>query len=593
MALQLYAPLPHDDSIRLLKFLPSYVPDLINASLEVYQLHSAPPYQAISYVWGDPGKTKEIICNGQPLKITVTLFNALQRVRRWSPNLLVWADAICISQQNSVERSHQVAMMGRIYERADTVLVHIPGTKQESSEVKALVEDIKHLIESSGGMKNMKHLSDDDPLLMDPRWKSMTLFKQKPWFYRAWVIQEVGMARDPRILLGDCEFSYRDWVLLESWALTYAPQLDPIWNLPMGTIHMAALDWFREDFPRKTNFIDLFSTTSSLECTDPRDHIYSLLAHPLSRLPGKNASIVNPDYTKPASDVYYDFSVQMLQLPEGLRLLSAVQHGENGPPIGYPSWVPFWYLVGHRTSEDFPFSTAFTMGVCHLHYYNASSGLGDSYHATTDEGALLLHGVLFDQLASVSQLKKEDFEISSKHSDTSGSEGILESIYSAVTDSSSLSPYGCNQNRRDAFSITLSAGFLSRTNGENMENLPFHQANFNAYWKARARARQSMHIEKDDAGDAMRFMVDLKEKAHHRSFFISRRGYVGLGPYFAQPGDLCVVFRGGFVPFIIRPGESDGKFRLIGECYVHGIMRGELASMVERESMAIEDIILH
>jgi hypothetical protein len=55
-----------------------------------------------------------------------------------------------------------------------------------------------------------------------------------------------------------------------------------------------------------------------------------------------------------------------------------------------------------------------------------------------------------------------------------------------VMDSSSPSPYGSNQNRRDAFLVTLNAGFLSRKNGENMENLPFHQANFNVYWKARA-----------------------------------------------------------------------------------------------------------
>jgi hypothetical protein len=84
MALQLYELLPHDDSIRLIRFLPTPV---MNISLEVHQLDSAPPYQAISYVWGDPGETKEIICNGQPLKITITLFNALQRVLERSPNL--------------------------------------------------------------------------------------------------------------------------------------------------------------------------------------------------------------------------------------------------------------------------------------------------------------------------------------------------------------------------------------------------------------------------------------------------------------------------------------------------------------------------
>lgn len=59
---------------------------------------------------------------------------------------------------------------------------------------------------------------------------------------------------------------------------------------------------------------------------------------------------------------------------------------------------------------------------------------------------------------------------------------------------------------------------------------------------------------------------------------------------YAKPGNLNVVFRGGFMRFVIRRGESDGKFRLVGECYVYGIMRGELASMVERESLTIEDI---
>jgi len=220
MVLQLYEPLPEDDSIRLIKYLPTDAPDLINVSLEVDQLNSVPLYQAISYVWGEPGETKEIICNGRPKTITVTLFNALQRVRERSPNSLVWADAICINQQDDVERSHQVEMMGRIYEQACTVLVHIPSTQPGPSEVKTLVGDIKDLIKSSGGLENMKLLSADDPLLMDPRWESVTLFKQMSWFYRAWVVQEVGMARNPRVLYGDCEFSYRDWVLLERWAVT-------------------------------------------------------------------------------------------------------------------------------------------------------------------------------------------------------------------------------------------------------------------------------------------------------------------------------------------------------------------------------------
>jgi hypothetical protein len=47
------------------------------------------------------------------------------------------------------------------------------------------------------------------------------------------------------------------------------------------------------------------------------------------------------------------------------------------------------------------------------------------------------------------------------------------------------------------------------------------------------------------------------------------------------------------MPFVIRRSDSNEKFRLIRECYVHRIMRGELASMVERESLAIKDIVLY
>jgi hypothetical protein len=69
-------------------------------------------------------------------------------------------------------------MMGRIYEQACTVLVHIPSTQPRSLEVKALVGDIKDLIKSSGGLENIKLLSTNDLLLMDPRWELVTLFRQ-------------------------------------------------------------------------------------------------------------------------------------------------------------------------------------------------------------------------------------------------------------------------------------------------------------------------------------------------------------------------------------------------------------------------------
>jgi hypothetical protein len=255
----------------------------------------------------------------------------------------------------------------------------------------------------------------------------------------------------------------------------------------------------------------------------------------------------------------------------------------------YPSWVPFWNMSGHRAWQQ----NIITLGTCHLHYYNVSSGLGDSYHVVTADRALKLRGAVLDQLASVYQLNTKDIELTSVQNMACSNNCTLDSIYSMVMDSNMPSSYGSNQDRRDAFSITLNAGFLDRVDGENIENLPFHRENFNTYWKARARMRQSTDEDVDDAGDASRFLADVIEWAPYHTFFITRRGYVGLGSYFAKPGDICVVVQGGPVPLIIRRSELDSKLRLVGECYTHGIMRGELASMVKEDWMKLEEIVLH
>ncbi len=48
---------------------------------------------------------------------------------------------------------------------------------------------------------------------------------------------------------------------------------------------------------------------------------------------------------------------------------------------------------------------------------------------------------------------------------------------------------------------------------------------------------------------------------------------LGLGPAILRKGDLCCVLFGAQVPFILRSvGEN---YQLVGETYVHGIMKGE------------------
>ncbi|ORY15938.1 heterokaryon incompatibility, partial [Clohesyomyces aquaticus] len=90
-------------------------------------LTGIPKYDALSYVWGrpDPLSPKTLEVNGGVLKITTNLHAALTAVMKGSANLTIWVDAVCINQEDLLERNQQVAMMSQIYKSATTVRIYL------------------------------------------------------------------------------------------------------------------------------------------------------------------------------------------------------------------------------------------------------------------------------------------------------------------------------------------------------------------------------------------------------------------------------------------------------------------------------------
>jgi hypothetical protein len=56
------------------------------------------------------------VVDGLPTLITTNLESALRRLRLVQDPRIIWADALCINQQDVDERSTRVALIGRIYE---------------------------------------------------------------------------------------------------------------------------------------------------------------------------------------------------------------------------------------------------------------------------------------------------------------------------------------------------------------------------------------------------------------------------------------------------------------------------------------------
>jgi hypothetical protein len=353
-----------------------------------------------------------------------------------------------------------------------------------------------------------------------------------------------------------------------------------MWKLSPPGSHLSALDWYCKDrtespaYPADS-FIDMFNVASWHLCKDPRDHIYSLLYHPLAPRQDKGL-LIQPDYSTPEEDVYYEFACKIVRQPEGLRMLGTIDNGDDDLPINLPSWVPKWKDPAN------PRTTCMAVGVCPRHPYNASDGLGPGPVKINEDRTLSLHGIFFDRIHSVYTIKtpKKDFCPNLARE--------FESMYSEIA--LWESPYGSNVGRLDAFSMTLTVGFLSRQEGVELEQVKVHRANFDAFWKA--GTNRTLYPDNNLVGSAEGFLADLLETFPNGSIFITEKGYIGYGSVFTRQGDHCIIFQGGFAPFIVRTHEDTGTFKLVSESYVHGMMRGEVAPMVHAKEFDIKEVVL-
>ncbi|KAH8793760.1 heterokaryon incompatibility protein-domain-containing protein [Hyaloscypha sp. PMI_1271] len=57
--------------------------------------------------------------------------------------------------------------------------------------------------------------------------------------------------------------------------------------------------------------------------------------------------------------------------------------------------------------------------------------------------------------------------------------------------------------------------------------------------------------------------------------FMTSGGLLGIGPRHLKVGDHIFVFLGGEVPHLLRKTEAETEYAFVGECHVHGLMKGE------------------
>ncbi len=271
-------------------------------------------FWALSYVWGDASIRKEINVNGHTVSITSNLFSALRRIQDGleSPNqseVLLWADAICINQQDLSERSEQVQLMRSIYQQASLTVAWLGlGTKNEllgmvalsilSSQIEAAKENGD--ADDVSWLEDLPDLSrrDYDPQEVPDSstgnylWDGIEELLKNSYWKRTWTLQEVVLSENLVLMCGSLAISEIDLILFLDWiqAIHARPPSRPegvdfwlwIWISTAGFLSNKDVNIsmrLRKHSIQGLKFLHKHAVlfTRKLQATDPRDKVYGVL----------------------------------------------------------------------------------------------------------------------------------------------------------------------------------------------------------------------------------------------------------------------------------------------------------------------------
>ncbi|OIW25713.1 HET-domain-containing protein [Coniochaeta ligniaria NRRL 30616] len=655
----MYQPLPNNTSIRLLRILSEPGEDPL-CSLETFDIDDEIVYDCLSYTWGDPldhqlsspsstpladlppGQAVTLDC-GYKIDVTPNLFDALQHLcsNGYSTMAIdtnsgrtknyLWIDALCIDQSSTDEKNIQVSMMGRIYEKAQTVIIWLgPGDEHLAGAAKVICR-----LSSFSPKQARRRFQDiDDPELLETvgisqqQWVDYAAFLQRRWFGRIWVVQESFFSGDKEVWCGDRILPWSK--LMTAAQLLDETHLDTV--LKAYILNMLEKPKFKGSirtklFDNRLNNQQIFGKLSKMSAkslnlgqllyfsrcfnsTDPRDHIFAVLGMwDASQICRGTSFQIKPDYDSPVADIYVHATYMAIYEARDLGMLGLVEDSTFRDDPELPSWVPD-YRKGHRM---LPLTNQVRSGT-RSNRWKASDGLIWNRPSTSMWSRTLpVEGLLVDVVD----------DIGPTYAEIDG-EFLLKDLLSLVA----RYPYA----RYPSQCVSPSEAFWRTIIQDTFREQPAdNDAARNAFVAAAVGKMRDLEAEIAAVGEAMgggafapyrvemeQFMllreqtlrilarleteapfdgvIDALTKAQRQSestrdredfeesfriayygrrMFRTRKGYFGITAQSLHQGDCVWVLAGADTPFVLSRLQ-DENWRVVGEAYVFGIMNGEV-----------------
>lgn len=559
-SLFIYDELPHGHC-RILEITAGNPEDDLYGRLCSVPLAEVGMYIALSYTWGPP-QFNESLFLPQRKAITKTLASALVRLRSRIRTVGVWADAVCINQEDLDEKNVQIPLMQQIYENATVVVIDLGDEDAESELLGSLFlrcPDFDNRtglgkIKADPSMLN-KAQALDMPDISSKTGSALEHLLERPWFRRCWIFQEAVVAKRLEVACGGWKVGWGSFKFaLMMVGVTSSPDAD-LARIDAGRANarVSLINRMRSDIIRGTplNLPALMFHNRNSEATESADYMYGILG--LSGLHREHQLRV--DYEEPYLDTFLRYSRFLVDKGLGLKLLYLIEPSLQNPKL--PSWVPDFSLKGvennHYKAELFDRTGSL---------FNTATSQEPYIQLDSDGRSIKLSGAVFgsierighDLIAAQQILQKRDthvfLSVFPQLNQTIASFGALQGVQDppAIASQSTLDASNVIGSGKQAETSQKSGHVLMSTSLSN------------------ALVTESQPQEASDIPEDIRSIV--------QSMLICKvSGLTGEVPAGTEKGDVIVLVFGSQIPFVFRP--VDEGWRLIGSAYIDGIMQGE------------------
>ena len=609
-----------------------------------------PKYEALSYCWGKDHNTKVIDLVGGPLiSVTPNLELALWHLRLSYRVRTLWIDAICINQKNARERDSQIEIMSRIYRDAKRVVVWLGEASDTTEQAVLLLVKLSDAIEIFGENSQSRSVWDWPELKeflgvkvgvleyhRSGPVKALNDFMRLPWFGRLWIVQEVTSAKHIRIRCGKFHIPWRKLYA----GLRFAAKCNIALN-PHDT--PAYISWspfiLRLETKGNIGLLYLLQEYRYALCTYPNDKIFALLGlsqlthlSSLRLLQEEYSSInISPDSDMPVEELYKLLAYKLIKANGNLDILSVLglYPTETTSPsrteTALPSWVPDW-----RPS----------IAVLPLLDYTRSGRAPKLYDASRESTAspeltgntLVLNGFVYDTIIYISNeyelLRDDVLELGDSSPTLRGFRNIwifmgpfftwffsfcrlwAQYDYIALRNGT-----GTRQELLDTYWQTIVCASKSEisTNpeifGQNMNDQKYVEL-IKKWFRGRFFTRTAFRLGLSSPSlhifpfcilldFALMALLSLScslgtiyqpppfVKIPGRKLARTQKSHLALVVAGAREGDSIGIFQGGKTPLIIRATGS-GTWHILGDAYVHGIMKGEVWDELKCEEIQFD-----